>query len=56
LKFLKLKTDIVFRLDEIGVSIRYTDIEDDPLPEEASEFCKYARKVFNFIKKKISIF
>ena len=54
--FLELKTEIVFRLDEIGVSIRYTDIEDDPLPEEASEFYKYARKVFNFIKKKISIF
>ncbi|NPV01499.1 MAG: HEPN domain-containing protein [Brevinematales bacterium] len=53
--FIEFKTGIVYRLDEIGVSIRYTDIEDDPSPEEASEFCKYAKKVYIFIKKKINI-
>ena len=47
--FIRFRTDVFYRLDEIGVSVRYTDIEDDPGREETVKFVSLASECYDTI-------
>jgi hypothetical protein len=52
-EFSRFKTPILFRLDEIGISVRYTDMEQDPGRDEAKKFLKLATEIEEFVVHKL---
>ena len=52
--FKNFSFDLVSDINEIGMSVRYDDIENDPKQKEAFLYLELAREIFEFVNLKLS--
>lgn len=41
-------------MNDIGMSVRYDDIENDPKEEEAFHYLEFTREIYSFVKQKLN--
>lgn len=49
------RKNIFADLDDIGMSVRYDDIQNDPGEKEAFEFIELAKEIKDFVEEKLKI-
>lgn len=53
-EFENFSLELISDINEVGMSVRYQDIEDDPKQKEAFMFLELARELNEFVNKKIT--
>jgi HEPN domain-containing protein len=53
-EFSSFSKDLFADVNDIGMSVRYDDIENDPKIDEAFRYLEFTREIYEFVNKKLN--
>lgn len=53
-EFTTFSKDVFADVNDVGMSVRYEDIENDPKEDEAFRYLEFAREIYSFVKQKLN--